>query len=137
MQIKTETQAFAILDDFDQTYDSREAAGHYLASHPTPQVTRRFIQALKDPDFVVRWIAAEGLATFGSPAQVELLKELTNAQNAGDAWFRQGAYHVLHRTRNLDPRIDPGKLMSALRGSAPGISTMEEASKLLRQIDMF
>jgi len=52
------------------------------------------LNALKDDEFSIRWLAAEGLINLGKYVVVPVLQELQN--NPDSVFLRRGAHHVLH-----------------------------------------
>jgi hypothetical protein len=76
------------------------------------------VNALKDRDGDVRWLAAEGLAALGRDALPPLLAALIEQAESG--WLYEGAHHVCHvlvRKRGLGPILRP--LLAALEKSEP------------------
>ena len=63
----------------------------YIAS---PLAARALVEALDDPEFGVRWLAAEALIALKCDGLVPLLEGIT--RHAASLWFRQAAHHVLH-----------------------------------------
>ena len=55
------------------------------------------LNALKDDEFSIRWLAAEGLINLGKFVVVPLLQELLNKPDS--VFLRRGAHHVLHELR--------------------------------------
>jgi len=134
MFITSEAQALEILDDTGQDMLQREAAARYLANHPSQEIVGRLVQALQDSDFGVRWEAAVALSQLGNPALIEMLKALTDPKRVGDSRLRRGIYHALHYNQSLHLPVSMARLMEALKGPAADIASMEEASRLLQQI---
>ena len=135
MSITSETQALDILDDLRQAHLQREAAARHLAEHPTPRAIARLVRALQDDDFGVRWDAAVALARLGNLALPELLRALTDPSRVGDPRLREGVYHALHYNQSPHLPVPVRPLMEALRGPAADIASMDEASRLLQQIE--
>ena len=80
------------------------------------------VNALKDRDGDVRWLAAEGLATLGRDALPPLLAALIDPSNSD--WLREGAHHVCHvlvRKRGLGPILRP--LLAALEQTEPKVAS--------------
>ncbi|HBY98858.1 MAG TPA: hypothetical protein DEP84_33750, partial [Chloroflexi bacterium] len=61
------------------------------------------VDALNDPNYGVRWLAAEGLAAEGPAALPPLLEALSTRKLT--AWLRQGAAHVLTKVAVPDPLL--------------------------------
>ena len=57
-----------------------------------PSTTGLFLDSLKDDDFDIRWLAAEGLVAIGNDVLTPLLKALI--KNSDSRGFRFGAHHV-------------------------------------------
>jgi len=53
--------------------------------------------ALRDEEFSIRWLAAEGLINLGKFVIVPLLQELQSNPDSG--FIRRGAHHVLHELK--------------------------------------
>lgn len=133
MEIQSERQALAILNDPREEYEQRGEAARYLSEHASPTALKRLMQALQDHDFIVRWIAAEGLAKHCASALPDLLTALTEPQYAGDSRFRESVYHVLHHNQ-FRLHVPVSDLLKALHGPAADIATMKTASILLEQL---
>ena len=97
------------------------------------------VNALKDRDGDIRWLAAEGLAALGRDALPPLLAALIDPSNSN--WLCEGAHHVCHvlvRKRGLGPILRP--LLAALEQSEPKAASplaAYTALSKLRQIDNF
>jgi HEAT repeat protein len=133
--INSETQAIEMLNDKQQSAALREAAVRYLGASATPEAIKRLVLALEDNDFGVRWEAAVALTGLGRAALPELLKALADPERVADPRLREGAYHVLHYNRDLPLRANAAQLMDVLKGPAADISALEEAYRLLKQIE--
>lgn len=111
------------------------------------------MDALRDPEFGVRWGASTALAQLGSQALPEILRALTNPKT-NTVRMREGVIHILHYSSTLahepvfkHPQIDPqiylnpetlvsvGDLMTALKGPAADISSMNVAGRLLSRLE--
>lgn len=153
MLIESEDQAIAILNDAQLENQHREIAIHYLAEHPTSTGIKQLIGALFNDEFTIRWVASIALAQLGPAALPEVLRALTNPE-LNTFRLREGVIHLLHYSSNLahepvykhqfmEPNvyIKPGtlvsisELMTALKGPAADISSMEAAGKLLAQLE--
>jgi hypothetical protein len=153
MSINSEDQAIAILNDKELTYHRRELAVQYLAKHPTPEGIKQLVEALRDSELAIRWMASTALAQLGPSALPEVLKALTDPKT-NTVRLREGVMHILHYSSNLahEPvykqseieakvHIKPGKLASAndlltaLKGPAADIKSMKAADKLLSQME--
>jgi HEAT repeat protein len=65
-----------------------------LGSIGSPQATTQLVEALRDDNVEVRWLAAEGLIRCGRASIVPLLKALETHFNS--MALREGAHHVLY-----------------------------------------
>ncbi|HSD85782.1 MAG TPA: HEAT repeat domain-containing protein [Anaerolineae bacterium] len=126
-------QALAILDDYREAAEVREAAIRYLADRATPAVIAHLVRALQDDDFGVRWEAANRLAQLGEPALLEVLKALTDPQRVDDPRLRDSAYHILHVT-HAKMTVSTDKLLEALKGPAAEIASLVAAYWVLRAL---
>jgi HEAT repeat protein len=135
MTITSENHAIEILDSTNLNSLDREDAVRYLAYQPSELAIKRLVKALQEDDFGVRWEAAASLAKLGDRGLHEMLKALVDPDRVGDPRLREGAYHMLHYNRSEKLPVPTKKLMLALKGPAPDISTMEEAGKLLQLIE--
>ena len=80
------------------------------------------VNALKDRDGDVRWLAAEGLAALSRDALPPLLAALIDPSNSD--WLCEGAHHVCHvlvRKRGLGPILRP--LLAALEQTEPKVAS--------------
>ena len=55
------------------------------------------LNALRDEEFSIRWLAAEGLINLGKFVIIPLLQELQSNPDSG--FIRHGAHHVLHELK--------------------------------------
>lgn len=137
--IKTEItsieQALKILDDPLEDQLLREHAIRYLSYRPDEEIIKRLVWALQDDEFGVRWEAANTLAELGGKALPELLKALTDPDRIGDPRLREAAYHALRYNHAPFNTINISRLLQALKGPAADISSMEEAGRILAQIE--
>jgi HEAT repeat protein len=136
MEFHNEDEAIAVLNNGQTYYVNREDAIRYLAYRPSPRAIKELVCALQDDDFGVRWEAAASLAILGDRALPELLKALTDPDRVGDPRVREGAYHILHYNRTPHLPVPTAKLMEALKGPAPDITSMEVADNLLKQLEI-
>ena len=63
----------------------------YIAS---PLAAHALVEALDDPEFGVRWLAAEALIALKCDGLIPVLEGIT--RHSASLWFRQAAHHVLH-----------------------------------------
>jgi HEAT repeat protein len=82
----------------------RREAPKVLADIADARACLDLVAALEDPDFGVRWLAAEGLISIGRNALRPLMKALT--KRSGSAWLREGAHHVLHDLAGKDLEVE-------------------------------
>ncbi len=133
--IRSEDQAIEILDDPLEPQFLREEAVRYLSLRPTERAINKLVWALQDDDFGVRWEASICLASLGSRALPELLKALVDPKRVGDSRLRAGAYRMLHHSKSQEFPVSIQKLLLALKGPGADIVTLEEAGKLLLQLE--
>jgi HEAT repeat protein len=70
------------------------------------------IRLLEDPEFDIRWIAAEGLIKIGRRSIVPLLKTIHEGQNS--LYIGEGAHHVLQSLLNEKEKIALTTLLQSL-----------------------
>jgi hypothetical protein len=153
MFVNPEDQAIALLNNKQLNYEKRELAIHYICEHPTQEGIKALVGALRDPEFGVRWTASTALAQLGSLALPEVLRALANPKT-NTVRLREGVIHILHYSSNLahepvykHPQMEPqvkitsgasvsvGDLMTALKGPAADISSMDVAGRLLLRLE--
>ena len=125
--------ALNILKDTNLPENERVNAVKSLAHHRTTDITDVLIQALKDDDPGVRWAAADALAAFGELAFPSLLRALV--QPDVDYLLRQGAVHILNHNASERIRKETRSLQKALKAPGTSVYAMEEANKLLIQLN--
>ena len=69
-------------------------AAKALSQIGSPKATQTLIHALKDDEFSIRWLAAEGLIAVGQDGVVPLLETLRDQPES--VRLREGAHHILH-----------------------------------------
>jgi HEAT repeat protein len=97
-----------------------------------PATTGLFLDSLKDDDFDLRWLAAEGLVAIGKDALIPLLKAIIiNSDSRG---FRFGAHHVLKNLagRKLYDTVKP--VLAALEDVEPAVEAPVAAEMVLSKI---
>ncbi|MDQ7030051.1 MAG: HEAT repeat domain-containing protein [Ardenticatenia bacterium] len=77
----------------------RRYATRALSHLGDARATDVLIEALEDPSYSVRWLAAEGLVAIGPEAVAPLLRAMS--ARVVRAWFRQGAFHVLNKVEGV------------------------------------
>jgi HEAT repeat protein len=135
MKINSETQALEILDDDHKGTIEREEAVRYLADFPSEQVIDRLVKALQDDDFGVRWESSMVLSGFEKMALPSLLKALIDPERVGDPRLRRGVLRVFSHMKGSSQPRSAWKLIDALRSPAADIASMEEAYKMLEELD--
>ncbi len=134
-EITSVDRALEMLDDPHENQMLREKAIRYLSHQPSDEIIKRLVWALQDDEFGIRWEAATILAQLGKKALPELLKALTNPDRVGDPRLREGVYHALQHNRDPFYAINITQLLQALKGPAADIASMEEAGRILAQIE--
>jgi len=123
-----------LLENQSGTIQERETAIHQLSQNPTDEDIRRFVAALEDNDFGVRWAAAVALAEAGDRALPPLLRALIDRPNS--VWLRQGAHHIFHYSNGPTVRQHAAEFMAATKGPAAELSTEQVAARLKRIMKM-
>ena len=93
-------------------------SGQGLSGIADPIAASALVNALKDRDGDVRWLAAEGLAALARDALHPLLA--ASIERSESDWLCEGAHHVCHaliKKRGLGPVLQP--LLAALGQSEP------------------
>jgi HEAT repeat protein len=110
----------------------RWEAAKALGAIGSARGARALIRALKDGDFGVRWLGAEGLIALERKSLEPLLRSLIDEEDSD--WLREGAHHVFSvlAERGLHDLVDP--LLEALEGPEPGLSIVAEAHSALERI---
>jgi hypothetical protein len=118
----------------DQTTLSTYLRDRTLADIADARACLDLVAALEDPNFGVRWLAAEGLISIGRNALRPLMKALT--KRSGSAWLREGAHHVLHDLAGKDLEVEDlvRPVIAGLEGIEPEIGGMEAAYAALHQL---
>jgi HEAT repeat protein len=153
MFVNSEDQAIALLKNKQLNYKKREYAIHYISERPTSEGIKALVEALRDPEFGVRWTASTALAQLGSKAFPEILRALADPKT-NTVRLREGVIHILHYSSNLahepvykHPQIEPQinirpgtpvsvrDLLTALMGPAADITSIEVAGRLLSRLE--
>jgi HEAT repeat protein len=134
MDFTSEAQAIEVLNNRDEPQTHREKAIRYLADLGSESAVDRLVWALQDDDFGARWEAAVSLSHLGDKALPVLLSALTDPERVADPRLREGAYHILHYTRDQHYVVPTTRLMQALKSPAADIATMVEAGRLQRKL---
>jgi HEAT repeat protein len=69
-------------------------AAKALSQIGSPKATQALVHALKDDEFSIRWLAAEGVIAVGRDGVVPLLEALRDQPES--VRLREGAHHILH-----------------------------------------
>ena len=107
-------EALAV-DDPQTRWEAAKALG-YLAD---PDSAPALVRALRDEEFGVRWLAAEGLIPLGFEGLEPLLRALI--EHSDSAWLRQGAHHVLRVLSRRGFREVLQPVLAALEGLEPSL----------------
>ncbi len=98
------------------------------------QALLTLVQALRDPDHSVAWMAAKGLVKHGKWTIGPVLRLLTTADTT--PWLVETASYVLsnqiHRNVKLKPYLEP--VLQNMRGVAYKVATPHVAMKALREL---
>ncbi len=84
-----------------------------------PAAAPALVEALRDAQSGVRWLAAEGLIALGPSGLEPLLQALV--KHSDSAWLREGAHHVLRDLArgNLEKVVRP--VLTALEDIEPSL----------------
>ena len=117
MSIRSESQAYHLLDDVHEAALVPEASVRYLARHPTPRALQPLTLALNDDDFGVHWEAAAALAGLGAVAlyAARLIEALKGP--AADIATLIEANHWLEEIESRERAVHPAVSWST--GTAP------------------
>ena len=123
-----------------KAWDSRDDYSHWQVAKALSLIgnaksVQVLIETLKDDDFGIRWIAAEGLITVGRAGLESLLQALVN--QADSVRLREGAHHVIHDliSRELLPKEARQAILpvfAALEDVAPTVTVPIAAHEALR-----
>jgi hypothetical protein len=109
-------------------------AAKALSQIASPKSVQALVQALEDPQFSIRWLAAEGLIAVGSAGLATLLQALVARPDS--VWLREGTHHILHDlidrgvlSQPLSAQIAP--VLAALNGMEPVVAAPVAAKKAL------
>lgn len=116
----------------DPRVQLRWEATKALAEIADPEAAGALIVELKDEDFGVRWLAAEGLVRLGPDGLIPLLEALS--RRLVSERFRAGAHHVIHAQMegSLGDVLRP--VLEALSGFAARESAPVAARRALAEI---
>ena len=105
-----------------------------LAEIGDSQALPALVQALRDPDHSVAWMAAKGLVKYGKWTIAPVLRLLTTADTT--TWLVETASYVLSsqckRNAKLKPYLDP--VLQNMRGATYKAATPYVAMKALREL---
>lgn len=134
--IQSRQESVAILNDTTRSTTEREKAIHALQdSQLEPEELEVLIRALSDDAVGVRWAAGAALAYRGPFVLPAVLLAL--AQPDSNTLLRASAHHVLHDNASAEVRKQAEDLLTALRGPASDVASMNEATKWLHQLNQF
>jgi HEAT repeat protein len=95
-----------------------------------PAASTALVEALKDDNVEVQWLAAEALIVRGEKSIVPLLQALK--EHFDSAFLRQGTHHVLHALeRQKKLKVNTLAVLDALRYLGPGASVAWAAKEAL------
>jgi HEAT repeat protein len=90
------------------------------------------ISLLKDPEFDVRWIAAEGLIKIGRQSIVPLIKAIRDEESS--RFLRSGANHILRNIlSDKEKRAVEPLLLSLCNNVKDGTNERDEAKEALKK----
>jgi len=115
----------------DRHHRVRWGAAKALGQIGDPEAAEALVTAMEDPEFDVRWLAAQGLISM----QRQILEPLFKAiQDDGtSAWLREGAHHVLKGTRDaivpVLAALERGEAqMTAPQAASQALGTLRQAA---------
>jgi len=125
-----------IVQATDPTEDSvdRIDACHKLGRVPDAAAVQVLVVTLKDPDFSVRWAAAEALAQHGSHGIEAVLQALMQQY---DQFLYEGAHHVLKQTLGHVPPSIVTPVITALEGVGAAAATPMAAHQALAELKTY
>ncbi len=103
-------------------------ACHKLGHINDPEALRALVAALDDPEFAVRWAAAEALVRQGSRGAEAVLQALTHRYSQ---YLYTGAHHVLKHTIGHVPSSIVQPVIDALEGPGAPMVTPPAARDAL------
>lgn len=127
-QQDTVQQLIALATDLSVSEGERIDACHRLGNISDPQAIDALITALEDPEFSVRWAAAEALVRRGSHAIEAILHTLSVKQGQ---FLYQGAHHVLKQTMGHVPPAIVKPVIVALESVGAAAATPIAAKEAL------
>ena len=77
-----------------------------------PDTIPLFLLALQDEDVDVRWVAAEGIISFGNKGIIAMLEALIS--NPDSFYLRKGAHHIIREYLKVKPVNELNSLFKAL-----------------------
>lgn len=90
-----------------------------------------FLEHLKDDDFDIRWLAAEGLVNVGSSCIKPLITSLMH--DFESTYLREGTSHVLKHLQDQDQYDDSCEVIPALK-SRNNLVALEATKRLMAQL---
>jgi HEAT repeat protein len=111
----------------DPRVQLRWEATKALAEIADPESAGTLIRALRDEDFGVRWLAAEGLVALGRDGLIPLLEALSG--RLVSERFRAGAHHVIH----AHMRGERAELLRPVLEALSGFTARESAPVAARR----
>lgn len=117
----------------DPRVQVRWEATKALSEIADPATADALVKMLRDEDFGVRWLAAEGLARLGRDGLVPLL-EVLSRQLVSER-FRAGAHHVIHAQLEGSDGEIVRPVLDALGGFTPRESAPVAARRALAALE--
>ena len=112
-------------------------AAKALSQIGSPKSTQALVEALKDDQFSIRWLAAEGLIALGHTGVRPLLEALQ--ENPKSVRLREGAHHTLHDLISRGSIDNPLReqlkmVLDALNDIEPAVAVPYAVMKVLQTL---
>jgi len=120
--------------DLSVSEGDRIDACHKLGQISDPKAIEALIVALEDPEFSVRWAAAEALVQHGSRAIEAILHTLAVKEGQ---FLYQGAHHVLKQTLGYVPANIVKPVIVALENVGATVATPVAAMEALEALKKY
>lgn len=127
-EIESVKQAMDILGDTSYSEFEREEAVRFIQEHPSDEGIEGLIAGLDDDDYGVHWACSTAIAELGELAFPAYLEALMKPEHSSR--LRDSARHIVHYNSSPRVQVDGQKLLSAVKGPSPALSTIEAAYKL-------
>ena len=93
------------------------------------EVTKLLAKVRLGARSIVRWKAADALASLGKTALVPVLRALVDKSDS--RWLLEGAYHVFHDNRSSEVARMTDGVCAAMKGQGAALAAVTAAGELL------